>query len=171
MERAMNADPRPHLADLLLRRELTPTEEGHLAHWLERHPEARADWQIDAAMSRQLRRLPAPAVHPHFTREVMEEIRRTHPPQHPRPFSPLLDHFRRWRTAWLTPAFAAALIAVAWTGWQVHSENRLAETNQSMAALRLLARLEPEVLRDFDLIQKVVDPMPAADLELLAALE
>jgi anti-sigma factor RsiW len=167
----MNADPRPHLADLLLRRELTPTEEGHLAHWLERHPEARADWQFEAAMSRQLRRLPAPAVRPRFTREVMEEIRRTSPPQHPRPSTPFLDRFRHWRTAWLTPAFAVALIAVAWSGWHFHSEKRLAETDQNMAALRLLARLEPEVLRDFDLIQKVVDPMPAADLELLAALE
>lgn len=167
----MNDDPRPHLADLLLRRELTPSEEHLLALWLDQHPEARAHWLTEAAMSRHLRRLPSPQVSPQFTREVMQEIRRTPHPHPPRPAFPFLHRFRTWRAAWLSPAFAAALIAIAWTGWHFHSQQRLAETTQNLDTLRLLARLEPEVLRDFDLIQQVVDPTPAADLELLAALQ
>lgn len=172
----MNADPTQRWRDLLLRRELTPTEAQEVKTWLAAHPEAAAEWALDATLARALRRLPPVPMSSNFTARVMAEVhgevRRSSPSRHSG-----LAGWRRWMAGtWLPWAGGVALLASAgWVGWQMQVAKRDSEYVRQVAALRVLAELPPTVLEefetDFEAIQRYGETASPVDFGLLAALE
>ena len=71
----MNQDP-SELRELLSRRPLRPAEQAQLEAWLAMHPEARADWAADAALSALLARLPEQPAPSNLTARILAEIER-----------------------------------------------------------------------------------------------
>ena len=169
----MNEDPLPSLRDLLLPRDLTPEEERRVAEWLARHPEAAPEWRTDLALSRGLRRLPPTPVPSNFTSLVLAEVRRQ-ASANPAPLasSPTWLHalFFRYRIfGW----GMAVIVGIAAIGWQLqlHQARRDAAYAQQVSPLRALANLSPNVLEDFDAIQRFDAEGSSVDFELLAALQ
>jgi len=73
----MNQDPVDQkLRELNWRRELTAAERAELRTWLAAHPEAQADWQTEAALSKFLARLPDAPVPSNFTARVLQAVER-----------------------------------------------------------------------------------------------
>lgn len=179
----MNADPTQPWRDLLMRRELTETEAQEVRDWLAAHPEAAADWALDATLSRALRRLPPVPVASNFTSRVMAEVHRGTPTSSPspsrtgRPGQPLLAGWRRWLAGrWLPWAGGVAVLASAGlAGWQIQLAQRESDYTRQVAALRALADLPPAVIEgfeaDFEAIQRYGETAAPVDFGLLAALE
>src|ERR1039457_2212594 len=67
-------DPFSKLRETSWRRELTSAEESALRDWLAEHPEAREDWEADAALNRVLERLPEAPVPSNFTARVIQAV-------------------------------------------------------------------------------------------------
>jgi len=58
------------------RRKLTPAESAELAAWLKTHPEAQADWELEAGLNDLMERLPEADVPSNFTARVLAEAQR-----------------------------------------------------------------------------------------------
>ena len=65
------------LAELVWRRPLTPDEMARLRQFLAAHPEARSQWESEAALTRALDRLPPAPVSSNFTAQVLQAVQRT----------------------------------------------------------------------------------------------
>lgn len=167
----MNEDPLPHLQDTLLRRELTPDEEHALTAWLSLHPEAALAWQEDVRLARAFRQLPDAAVPSNFTvrvlNEVQREVAKTRRARNARPGGVF-----GWRPLFWIPAATAALAILAIVGGQEwRTQRQQAEFARDITQLRVMAALPPEVLEDFETIQRFGESASPVDFELLAALE
>lgn len=168
----MNDDPLPSLRDLLLRRDLTPTEERLAQEWIRQHPESATAWHEDVRLARHLRGLPPAPVPSNFTARVLAEIQRA---PHARPASPAASWWQRWRLAtpwpWLVPGTALLAILLAVGSWQGHARKTREEQTRNLAALRTFTELPPATLADFEVIQRFGAAASPVDYELLAALE
>jgi anti-sigma factor RsiW len=160
----MKEDPLSPLRDALLRRDLTAAEERRVTDWLLLHPEAAGDWEADRSLGRALRGLAPAPVPSNFTSRVMAEIRRH---QGRAPASGKTGIL--WRR--LIPATGAlALLTAVFAGWQLHEADQR-QQEACVAGLRALAAIPPEILADFEVIQRLgANPSPV-DYDLLAALE
>jgi anti-sigma factor RsiW len=166
----MKEDPFAALRDAVLARELTAEEERRVAEWLKRHPERAEDWQRDLALGRAMRDLPDVPVPSNFTSIVLGKLRRDLPRRSGR--------FSGWRLRWLPRTCAGVSLAVLLAifggivaGWTVHNQRRQAQYVRHVAALRVIADLPPEALRDFEAIRCFGETVPAIDYELLSALQ
>lgn len=174
----MKRDPLPSLRDTLLRRELTAAETRELAAWFAAHPDA-GSLAEELALARALHRLPPAPVPSNFNARVLADLRRE-------PHVPSMAAFpreslvRRWLSfavPWPMPRATASALAVALVlalglgGWRWHSARQQAEFTRNVAALRVLAAVNPEVLEDFDTIRQFGETDTAIDFELLAALQ
>lgn len=168
----MNDDPLPSLRDLLLRRDLTPSEERLAQDWIRQHPDCATTWQEDVRLARHLRRLPPAPVPSNFTARVLAEIDRA---SQVRPASPARSWWQRWHLAspwpWLVPGTALLAVMLAVGSWQGHVRKAREEQTRDLAALRVLTELPPATLADFDVIQRFGAASSPVDFELLAALE
>jgi anti-sigma factor RsiW len=153
------------------RRQLTPSEQAQLAAWLAAHPAARADWATDTQLNQALSRLPDVALPSNFTARVLQAVER----------HDLSDAHRRglrwfvWerRKRWLPKmGFATVLLGVGILSYhQVSPAAQRARLVASVVAVSDVTSLpNPTILKDFDAI-RVLDPSPAADLELLRLLK
>lgn len=150
------------------RRKLTPSEEAQLRAWLADHPEARADWQVEAMLSESLDRLPDAPVPTNFTARVLQAVQRESSTVRRRGWT--------WRWSWrsLLPkaAVAALVCGVAIFGIlsSVASTKRT-KLAQSVAAVSEVSSLPaPDILEDFDAIRQL-NAAPRPDNELLALMQ
>lgn len=146
------------------RRDLTAAEQAALRQWLAAAPDARPDWELDAALTRALQRLPDAPVASNFTARVVQAVQLEARPTGRFAWRPL-----RWLPRL---AFAIALAAVV-GGFGLHQYRR---ANREQLAHSVAAFTEvrtvpsPEILADFDAIYRL-SPAPAADTELIALMK
>jgi anti-sigma factor RsiW len=166
----MTNDPLYHpLRELSWRRKLTAAEAAELRAWLAAHPEARADWETEAGLNDALGRLPNAPVGSNFTACVLQAVERDAAVE-------LRRRERRWRFSWrlrwLPQAAAAAVVlGVVLVSYREFITIKLARYGQSVAVVSKVSALpSAEALKDFDAI-RALNPTPAADEELLAALK
>ena len=144
------------------RRPLTAIEQAQLEEHFRAHPEARAEWGREAALSRLIERLPAASVSSNFTARVLEAARRT-PVE-----SAWTFRFRVWWPRVAAGALAAGVCLISVREHQ--ASHRLAVERQLVEANRVGAMPQVEWLNNFDTIQHL-DRVKLADDELLAALQ
>ncbi len=157
------------LRELSWRRKLTASEEGELRAWLAAHPEAQADWEIDAGLNDALGRLPDAPLASNFTARVLQAVERDAAAESRR-------QKVTWRLAgllrWLPKAAVAAVVLGAGllSYHQVLHARRM-KLAESVAVVSNVSSLPgPDVLRDFDAI-RALNPTRTADEALLAALK
>jgi hypothetical protein len=167
----MNPDPLyERLRQTGWRRELTDAEQAELRAHLARHPEARADWQLEASLNAGLRRLPDAPVSSNFTARVLQAValeaaaRARRRPE-------------RWTPAWwwrvMIPRAAVAALLLG-AGWFGHERIKVEKYKGIANGLAVVAVVtvppNPEVLEDFEAIRRL-NPGTTADEELLALNE
>jgi anti-sigma factor RsiW len=159
----MNEARYMELREAAWRRPLTAAEQTGLQDWLSAHPEARADWETETALSAALVRLPDAPVPSNFTARVLREIERNAAAQH----APA-GVWRRW---WPRAAAGACAVVVAVVGLQFHQAASRATLARSVVAVSSVApTLSPDALADYESIRRL-SPAPGADTELLALLQ
>lgn len=168
----MPQDPlEPALRERLWRRPLTAEEQARLTPWLAAHPEARAEWAAETALSDALARLPAPAVPSNFTARVLQAIEHED-------LAAARARLKSSRLGWLrsrvwVPRAAAAAVLVlagllAWQHGQRVRETRALE--HFVAATEATPLPPPEAFAEFDTIMRIM-PGPTADVALLSLLQ
>jgi anti-sigma factor RsiW len=166
----MNDPTYERLRELSWRRELTAGEAAELRAWLAAHPNAQADWAMDAGLTEALGQLADAPMPSNFTARVLQSVERESAARERRQRRKWLV-WRRWR--WLPKAAVAAVVLAAGlvSYQEMAKATRRAEFGRSVAVVSDVASLpSPEVLKDFDAIL-VSNPTPAPDEELLAALK
>lgn len=157
----MNQDPvNTRLREIAWRRPLTDAERAELHAWLETHPDARAEWEAELALSEQLQQMANAPVASNFTARVMAEVEKVSGSEQ--------TSTVRVRFGWIQRflpriAVATVVVGLAWIGYHRYETAREAE---QMAEL-MKALPEPEALRNFEVIQRL-DPVVGPDMELLA---
>ena len=146
------------------RRKLTEVEQAGLDAWLAANPDARADWEMESALSAALTRLPDVDVPSNFTARVLQAVDRAE-------VQP-----RGWHWNWhrLMPRVAFAVGVMSFAGLSVHHH----EIYRQRAALAKTVALVtvgqpvpgPEALENFDAIRRLNQHQPADD-ELLALMQ
>jgi anti-sigma factor RsiW len=153
------------LREAAWRRPLTVAEQAALAEWLAQHPDARAEWAAEAALSAALRQLPERRPPSNLTARVLAEIDRE-----------ALATARARRTNWFgwlgavgwRPRIAVVVLALGAFVLVHHERQQIAQARAVHAlAEATLALPSPEVLQDMDVIRRI-NLTPAADMELLA---
>jgi negative regulator of sigma E activity len=148
------------------RRKLTEAEQGELRAYLAANPDARADWEMEAALNAALTRLPDAGVPSNFTARVLQAVER----EEARPRA------RGWRWNWhtLVPrvAFAAVVITFAGLAFQHHEtyRQRITLARNVALATRGQPMPSPEALENFDAIRRMSQPQHADD-ELLTLMQ
>ena len=111
--RFMTNDPRDHFPEeLSWRRKLSPEQDAELRAWLAAHPEARADWEEEAALTAGLERLADVPVASNFTARVLQVVEREDVVREQEP------KWHQWLRGahWLPrAAFAAVVVGVGLT--------------------------------------------------------
>jgi len=156
------------MREIAWRRKLTAAEQGGLQAWLAAHPEAREDWENEAALSELLTRLPDVTVPSNFTARVLQEVERD-------AVAGARKRTPRWVWTWRVLVPRAAVIAlVAGAGlfaYQRHALAQRVELARSVATIADVRSLpSPQFLEDFDVIRRLL-PTPPPDKELLALLQ
>lgn len=150
------------------RRELTAAEQARLDAWLNEHPEARADWELEQRLTRSLRRLPAVPISSNFTSQVMRQVERA-ATRRTAPASRWAGWLRHLGHGWQIAAACAALALVA--AIQVRQSHQRAEFVRSLAAVPVAGLADVDTWRNFDSINALPDgPLPSVD-QLAEALK
>lgn len=155
-----------------LLRELTPAEHARVADWLQDHPEDREGWEADEALDALLAGLPDADVPSNFTARVWDRIDAD--PE--REGQPVRFGVAAWldavRTLLPKLACAGAVMLLVAALWRRETVRERVETAESLVPVVEVAQLPSvEVLRDFDAVRSLGEPMIGGDLELLAVLE
>ena len=160
-------DPFNNLREASWKRKLTPAEESELRSWLATHPEAREDWEADAALSRVLDHLPEVAVSSNFTARVLKAVE-LESAASARMSQPKSRWF--WRSFLPKVALASVFVVMTVTSYrEARAEKRQRLARSVVTVSRVASLPGPDILKDFDAIQQL-NPSPAPDLELLALL-
>jgi anti-sigma factor RsiW len=165
----MNHDPVcTKLRELSWRRKLTGAEQAELRAYLGAHPEAQADWEMEAALGEALAQLPDAPVPSNFTARVLQTVERE-TAQSERALAP------RWSWSWrvLLPrvAVAAVVAGLGLFAYQQHAiAGRAALAKHLVAVFDVKPAPSPEVLADFDAIHRL-SPSPPPDKNLLSLLQ
>jgi anti-sigma factor RsiW len=160
----MNNPDNQRLLELAWRRRLT---EAELAELRAACPEVTADAETEAALSDALGRLPDAPVPSNFTARVLQGLERETLRPAPRR--------RDWKWVWriLVPRIAVAMVilGVSVFGYHRHQAVKRRAFGESMWTVTAVQSLpSPQILEDFDVIQKL-DTTPPADKDLLALLQ
>lgn len=156
------------IKELSWKRPLNAAEQAQLDHYLAAHPEARAEWQQDALLSRSLRRLPNVPVSSNFTSLVLQQVQRA-PAK--RSWLESLNLAQWLHPGWL-PRVAGTCAVFALSAFSVyHHENSTRHNNAEMVASagRVAALPRIDWLKDFETISRL-SKVQVADDELLAVL-
>ena len=164
----MNDVRKDELIRLGMQRELTPEEESRLEAWLAAHPETRAQWEEERALSRALRSLPDVPVSSNFTARVWQAVDLGEARETRRAHSKSWRHLLLLRWRW---GVAAALL-ISLGLFELRTAKRAQFDKQLRMVSSDLARLPgPEVLEDFDAIARLQEVSVTSDEELLAAFK
>jgi len=165
----MMNDPLYHrLRELSWRRKLTGEEEAALRSWLGAHPEARADWEAEAALNEWLGGLADASVPSNFTARVLNALERDQAAE--------ARGWQKWqvrtRLRWLPRIAVAAMVLCAGliSYHQIQLTRNQARVGAVVAIENVTSLPSPDVLKDFDAIQRL-SQTPPPDEELLAALQ
>ena len=151
-------------------REMRPEERRRLKSWLDSHPEDRVRWEEEDLLSLALEDLPDAEVPTNFTARVWDGIESI-PENKGRRFAPAV-WMEGIRLLLRKLAWAGAVAVLAAYLWHRESVREMAETAESLVPVVEVAQLPSvAVLRDFDAIRSLGEPMVGGDLELLAVLE
>jgi len=159
------------LRDASWRRKLTPAEEARVQAHLAAHPKAQAEWEDDLVLTRALQDLPDVPLSSNFTSLILQAVDSQNVSQ---PGGAALKG--RW-SGWvgrLAPRFALAAVvaAIGITSlheYQSHTRKQLASDVERFVTVANLP--DPEVLEDFDAIQRLQPVAFSKDDDLLAALQ
>lgn len=170
----MNDQEYQQLRESSWRRRLTPDEEDALHNYLAANPQAGDDWQAEAELNQLLERLPeGPAVSSNFTARVLESVRldtaaeaRTERSQ----------GWLAWRFlhGWLPKAAVAGLAVGLFTlvGYHEHQVKTQRMFARNVAELSdTVVASDTDVMENFDAIQRLGEPQPKVDTELLALMQ
>lgn len=158
-------DPFTKLREASWQRELSPAEQAELRAWLAAHPEARADWEADAALSRALDHLPDAPMPSNFTARVLQAVELENAAARRQP-----EIKRRWVWRSFLPkaALAAVFVVMGLMAFREASYQKQQRFARSLKTVSAVAALPgPDILQDFDVIQQL-SPTRPPDLELLA---
>jgi anti-sigma factor RsiW len=157
------------LAELAWRRSLAPEQQARLREFLATHPEARASWELEAALARALNGLAPAPVSSNFTALVLQAVQR----------APARSAWRRrldlasWFPAgWLPRAALAVTMICLSVGtaleYQTLQRQKMA---RDIASVGALASLQPvDWLQNFQTIEKL-NRVEVADDVLLQVLQ
>ena len=152
------------------RRELTEAEAAEIRAWLNAHPEARQDWELEEELNLALRKLEDASVASNFTARVLKAVEREAAPGAPqRGFAwPVW-----WRSLGWLPKAAVAVLVLGLSGlsverYQAATRHRLARDVAALGGVKPLP--SPEVLQDFDAIRRL-GRSPAPDVVLLGLMK
>lgn len=168
----MNESLYQELRQISWRRKLTPEEETRLQGWLAAHPEKQAEWDLEQSLSDQLRHLSNAPLSSNFTSQVMQALdaelaRQEREGRGGRTWLQWLHKF----APRLAPVSIALVVAVTFFV-HYHGDDKEQFHQRVVESVAVYATddymLKPEVLADFDAIQKLP---PATDEDLLAALQ
>jgi anti-sigma factor RsiW len=146
------------------RRKLTDAEQAELRAYFAAHPDARADWEMDAALNGAFARLPDATVPSNFTARVLQAVDR----EAARPSG--------WSWNWhvLVPRVAFAAVVVTFTGLAVHRHEIYSQRVALVKSVALATGGQPvpspEALENFDAIRRMSQPQHADD-ELLNLMQ
>jgi negative regulator of sigma E activity len=153
--------------ELLWRQKPTDAGQAELHAHLAAHPDVRADWETESALTDALTRLPDANVPSNFTARVLQAVE----------LEDARDARRRgWHWTWhvLVPRLAIAAVVVGFAGL-VYQRYEFANRAALAQSLTLLTAGQPlpsaEALKDFDAIQRLSRTTTRADDELLALLQ
>lgn len=146
------------------RRKLTEAEQAELRAYLAVHPEAQADWEMEAALQAALASLPDVPVPSNFTARVLQavESEAVRPPG--------------WTWNWhaLAPRIAFAAIVVAFSSVAIHHHEIYSQRAALVKSVALATGGQPmpstEALENFDAIRRLSQPQHADD-ELLTLMQ
>lgn len=165
----MNNNQAPEdLRELNWRRKLTPSEAARLRAWLEAHPEAEVDCDLEAALTDALDRMPCAPVSSNFTARVLQAVEL----DAARERSARQWRFWQWRPAWLPRvAVVAVVLGLAVVSVeQIHRTREQEELARRLAAVPVVAEVpSPEILQDYDAIRQLSNPAP--DEQLLSLMQ
>ena len=152
------------------RRRLSPAEEVRVQTYLAAHPQAQADWELEAGLNCRIAQLPDAPVPSNFTARVLQALDRQPAPVtlNPTPLARLWQWFRL-----PAPRIAWALLLATAAGFAYH-HHRANARNEMAKALSVLAQVtalsDPAVLQDFEAIECLGRAAPSDDDELFAVL-
>jgi anti-sigma factor RsiW len=167
MERNPMSDVRKEeMVRLSMRRELTPDEESRLELYFVANPQARTEWEEDRALGRALQSLPDVPVPSNFTSRVLQEVELDDTREVRRPVSPW---WRGWfpKLGWAT---AALLMGALVLQHQTVQQQRIVDDLATLSD-EIKHSPAPEVLQDFEVIERLRRAATPSDDELLAALQ
>lgn len=158
------------LTEMAWRRGLSPGEQARLRQWLAGNPQARRDWECEAALTRALNRLPPAPVSSNFTALVMQAAQR----------APARGGWRGWLDldSWLPRGWRArvalgtAMVCLSlMTALEYQAvEIQRQRTARELASVGKLATLQPvDWLQNFHTIESL-SRVEVADDALLEAL-
>ena len=166
----MNEAEYQALRETAWRRPLTADEQARLDAWLFTHPQAQADWELEAGLNCRIAQLPDAPVPSNFTARVLQALDRQPAPVTLRP-TPLARLWQWFRLP--APRIAWALLLAAAAGFAYH-HHRANARNEMAKALTVLAQVtalsDPAVLQDFEAIQRLGQAAPNDDDALFAVL-
>lgn len=157
------------LMDSLWRRPLTPDQEAQLRQHLASHPQARAQWDQELALTRALNRLPPAPISSNFTPRVMQAVQC--PPAR-RPWQPRFD-FASWLPSGWRPrlALGAAMLCLSLLTIHQYQDFQRKQMARDLASVSRLAALPPvDWLQNFDTINRL-NRVKVADEDLLLVLQ
>jgi hypothetical protein len=142
------------LTELAWRRGLTPDEQARLRQYLAARPQARRQWEYEAALTRGLNSLPPAPVSSNFTALVLQAVQRA--PARPvwrRRLDPALWLPRGWMPRLALGATMVCLSLLTVREYQTIQRQRMA---RDLASVGSLATLQPvDWLQNFHTIENL----------------
>jgi hypothetical protein len=158
------------LIELAWRRRLMPDEQARLRQYLAAHPQARSQWECQAALTRGLNRLPPAPVSSNFTALVLQAVQRT--PVRPAWHRHLV--LASWLPAGWVPrlALGATMVCLSLlTIREYQTIQRQQRMTRDLASVGQLATLQPvDWLQNFHTIENL-SRVQVADDTLLEVLK
>jgi hypothetical protein len=161
----------PHynrLRELSWQRKLTPDEEAALRGWLAVHPDAQADWELEAALNEALGQMAQAPVPSNFAARVLQAVE-LEEKAGARQSGGSLWRRQPW-LRWLRRiAFAAIVLCAGMISYeqiQVHQERERIRAVEAVADISSVPGTD--ALKDYNVIQVLSTP---ADEDLLTALK
>lgn len=155
--------------ELLWRRSLSEAERAQWRAWLEAHPAAREEWELECALTETLSRLPDAPVPSNFTARVLDAVEREElSPAAARMPARLARFWRHW-----LPRFAVAALLLG-AGVFFHYRHQAQQRAELRRSLTLIAGMpavpSPQALEDFEVVRHL-SRTPPWDEELLALMQ
>jgi hypothetical protein len=167
----MSAPKHDPLLEKGLRRPLTSTEWAELQAYWAKHPERQTALDEEVVLTQLLHRLPAVPVSSNFAARVLQAVesdQRQAARRHSAWMKPWLPSLR-WVRALAWAGGTVGLLLFSTYSYQAYDRREMARSVAAVSGVTALPA--PEVLQDFDTIQRFGQTPPVVDDELLAALK